>query len=313
MIGNESCLEYWEYKKGEISQSFKSQPVPNEISRVVISGANEKASVFMAQGAQIRGFTRKGKEFFKLDTNHTEQIAQLHVQGMSLWSAGAYTLNCYASSNNSIQDKYYYLCDDKINEMVVTQLVPEHQESSAILACNDGSIKVISDGGKLLYSTVLDAAPMTIALVEDEESVAKAKVICYGLQNGNIGAAELGLDESIILWEVELGGRAPVQILRVALIKDKPHVVLVRDDSTIEVHKFLEGQKTIGKAEQMFSIKEKEAITGIAVGNFTSAIRKEILISCFSGAIKTLVDKKHAKKLGTLTEDAINMSEAQLN
>ena len=51
----------------------------------------------------------------------------------------------------------------------------------------------------------------------------------------------------------------------------------------------------------------------IAVGNFTSAIRKEILISCFSGAIKTLVDKKHAKKLGTLTEDAINMSEAQLN
>ena len=63
----------------------------------------------------------------------------------------------------------------------------------------------------------------------------------------------------------------------------------------------------------MFSIKEKEAITGVAIGNITSAMRKEILISCFSGAIKTLLDKKHAKRLGTLTEDAINMTEAQLN
>ena len=45
-------------------------------------------------------------------------------------------------------------------------------------------------------------------------------MICYGLQNGNIGATELGIDESIILWEVELMGRAPVQILRVATIKE---------------------------------------------------------------------------------------------
>ena len=65
-------------------------------------------------------------------------------------------------------------------------------------------------------------------------------MICYGLQNGNIGATELGIDESIILWEMELMGRAPVQILRVATMKEQLHAVVVRDDSTIEVHKFLE-------------------------------------------------------------------------
>ena len=64
-----------------------------------------------------------------------------------------------------------------------------------------------------------------------------------------MGAVELGIDEAIILWEVELGGRAPVQILKVASIKDQPHVVVVRDDSTIEVHRLMEDQKTIGKAE----------------------------------------------------------------
>ena len=87
---------------------------------------------------------------------------------MNLWSAGVYTLNCYASSNNTIQDKYYFLCDDKINDMIVTQLLPDHVESSVILACNDGSLKVVSDQGKLLYQTILDAAPMSISLFEDE-------------------------------------------------------------------------------------------------------------------------------------------------
>ena len=73
MIGNEKMLEYWEYKKGELTQSFKTEePFPNEISRVVISGNEEKASVFLAQGAQIRGLTKRGKDFFKLDTSHTE-------------------------------------------------------------------------------------------------------------------------------------------------------------------------------------------------------------------------------------------------
>ena len=123
--------------------------------------------------------------------------------------------------------------------MIVTQLVPDHANSSVILACNDGSLKVISDQGKLIDQTILDAAPMSISLIEDQESQTNAKIICYGLQNGNIGAVELGHDEAILLWEVDLTGRAPVQILKVASIKDKPHVVVVRDDSTIEVHKFL--------------------------------------------------------------------------
>ena len=71
---------------------------------------------------------------------------------MNLWSAGAYTLNCYTSSNNSIADKYYFLCDDIINDMLVTSLDPESQtDSSVVLACNDSTLKVISDEGKLLY------------------------------------------------------------------------------------------------------------------------------------------------------------------
>ena len=149
VVGNLKTLQYWEYKKGEFVQSYESpQPFANEISRVVISGANEKAAVFLATGSQIKGVTRRGKEFFKLDTSHTEQIMHLHVLGSNLWSAGSYTLNCYASSNNTIADKYFFVCDDKINDMIVHHCDLSKRgsvEPYVILACNDSSIKVIND------------------------------------------------------------------------------------------------------------------------------------------------------------------------
>lgn len=73
IIGNLHSLQYWEYKKGEFVPSFESaEPYANEISRVVVSGAQDKAAVFLAIGSQIKGVTKRGKEFFKLDTSHTE-------------------------------------------------------------------------------------------------------------------------------------------------------------------------------------------------------------------------------------------------
>lgn len=239
--------------------------MPKDISRVVISGTADKASVFIAVGVQIRGMTKKGKEFFKLDTSHTETISQLHVEGMNLWSAGAYTLNCYASKNNSIADKYFFICEDVINDMVVTSLNPQAEvgsrESLVALACNDSTIKAISEDGKLMYQTVLDAAPITLSLVNNEDTAGKlaSTIICYGLTNGNIGAIELGRDEAIVLWEVNCSAdqrKAPVSIVQVATLKESLHLVVVRDDSTIEVHKFLERESTVGEAELVFTIKE---------------------------------------------------------
>ena len=48
--------------------------------RVMISIASEeKFSIFYSIGQNIRGVTKKGKEFFKFDTSHTEAITSLHV------------------------------------------------------------------------------------------------------------------------------------------------------------------------------------------------------------------------------------------
>ena len=74
VVGDSKTLQYWEYKKGELQNTFTSEPFSYEVSRVVISGTADKASVFVASRSQIKGFTKRGKEFFKLDSSHTDAI-----------------------------------------------------------------------------------------------------------------------------------------------------------------------------------------------------------------------------------------------
>ena len=82
----------------------------------------DKPSVFIAASSQIRGFTVKGKEFFKLDTSHSEMIRHIYVQGIDLWSTGLHTLNCYTSAGGKIVDKYYYMSDETIAAMDVATI-----------------------------------------------------------------------------------------------------------------------------------------------------------------------------------------------
>lgn len=101
---------------------------------MVISGTAQKFSVFFACGQTIKGLTKKGKEFFKIETSHTETIKSLHVSGQNLWSAGEYILNCYESVSNKILDKYFYICEDRINDMIVTS-VSGQMVLNPVIAC----------------------------------------------------------------------------------------------------------------------------------------------------------------------------------
>jgi hypothetical protein len=48
VVGDARTLQYWEYKKGELQKTFESEELSGDISRVTISGAGEKASVFLS-------------------------------------------------------------------------------------------------------------------------------------------------------------------------------------------------------------------------------------------------------------------------
>lgn len=84
--------------------------------------------------------------------------------------------------------------------------------------------------------------------------------------------------------------------------------MLAREDGTIEVH-HVDGQ--FREATLVYEVRESETVTGLNVGFVTNAAKKEILYTCFSGAVKSLVDRKAAKKFGANTEDALTNAQAK--
>ena len=121
--------------------------------------------------------------------------------------------------------------------MVVTDIEPD--KWNPVLACQDSSIKVLDDNGQLLYKVTLEAPVVCLSLLKWKTS-RNSPMICFGLKNGNIGALELKGDESIVLWEVDCAeeGKAPCAFVEVTTLKDELHLVVARDDGSIEIYWF---------------------------------------------------------------------------
>ena len=111
---------------------------------------------------------------------------------------------------------------------------------------------------------------------------------------------------------------AAISHIKVAQLRENQpeSCILVREDSSIEIYKFTgRADQPIGIQEPVlvFETKDSEAITGCVIGHVTSAARREILFTCYSGDIKSLVDRRQARKLGAATEDLSKMTDAQIN
>ena len=104
--------------------------------------------------------------------------------------------------------------------------------------------------------------------------------------------------------------------VKVAQLKEgqPPCCIVIREDSALEIYKFnpaRQGQQ-MGSSSPIlvFETKDSETITGCVIGNVTSAARREVLFTCYSGAVKSLVDRKQAKKIGATTEDTNQLTDA---
>jgi hypothetical protein len=64
---------------------------------------------------------------------------------------------------------------------------------------------------------------------------------------------------------METGESTPISFVQIAIIKEKQHLVVVRQDSQIELYHFDEVQAT-----QVFKTKEEDTITGLVVGHVAS-------------------------------------------
>jgi hypothetical protein len=73
-------------------------------------------------GHEISGINKKGKEFFKFNTNLAEVVTTMHVADSLIWTGGEYTYNIF----NDGKDAGFYMCGDKINDLACAYITRDH-------------------------------------------------------------------------------------------------------------------------------------------------------------------------------------------
>lgn len=66
---------------------------------------------------QIRGLTKKGKEFYRFTTNLTEQLRTLHVCDSSVWVTGEFLVTEFQDS----KEVQFYTAPDRIHDADVSR------------------------------------------------------------------------------------------------------------------------------------------------------------------------------------------------
>uniref|UniRef100_A0A8C2IZS0 Bardet-Biedl syndrome 7 n=1 Tax=Cyprinus carpio TaxID=7962 RepID=A0A8C2IZS0_CYPCA len=261
-------------KKGEAVPVFKSLP-GQKISRLELGGAlgTPQEKIFVSSGSEVRGYTKKGKQFLTFEANLTESINAMHVLGADLFVCASYIYNHYCDC----KDQDYFLSGDKINDVLclpvetVGRIVP-------ILACQDRVLRVLQVGG--------------------EE-------VLYGTADGKLGLVQITKSGPITSWELDnekkKGGVLCVDTFDI--VGDGVKDILVgRDDGTVEVYGLDSSNEPTLRFENVLS----ESVTSIQGGCVGKEMYDEVLATTYTGWVSGLTTEPQQMVAGP--GDEIKMS-----
>eukprot|EP00741_Cyanophora_paradoxa_P006490 tig00001003_g6283.t1 len=285
-------------KKGQLQTVFKTQPTGKEVNRLELGGARgDKTKIFTSSGSTIRGVTKKGKEFFKFQTNLTETINSLYVEDVNIWTAGEFVYNVFVDCN----DKNYYMAGDRINDMIVDVVSGDPSNVGGydgVLGCQDRFIRVIQ-GSNLFYECALDGACNALARYTprrrvgpdgddvDEDTpdpAAKQREVLYGTDNGLVGVVQMDAVGIKKGWKIANTKRlGAVQcVAAYDLTEDgRNDVVVGRDDGSVEVYCF----DVSDEPRLVFSKNVAESVTALDVGVVQNPPYREIVLSTYGGKV----------------------------
>ncbi|GFQ74385.1 bardet-Biedl syndrome 7 protein homolog [Trichonephila clavata] len=288
-------------KKNEIQTFFKTLP-GSKIMRLELGGAigTAKDKIFVASGGEVKGYTRKGKQFLRFDTNMTEPIKSMHISGNDLFVCGNFIFNHYYEC----QDQNYYLSVDSINDMIcldmdkVGTIVP-------ILACQDRILRVLKESN-CLYEIEIAGPPSTLALYQNDGGDTGEDLL-YGTTDGKVGLVSVGRAACTHRWEIpnnkKHGGILSIDNYDITGdgIKD---LIIGRSDGLIEVYGYDEAENPVPR----FTYNCGESVTSVNGGVVGSAGYDELLITTYTGWIFGLSSEPADKRLDPnyllISEDA---------
>uniref|UniRef100_A0A6Q2YKU6 Bardet-Biedl syndrome 7 protein homolog n=2 Tax=Esox lucius TaxID=8010 RepID=A0A6Q2YKU6_ESOLU len=278
-------------KKGEAVPVFKTLP-GQKIARLDLGGAigTPQEKIFVCAGSEVKGFTKKGKQFLSFEANLTESINAMHVSGADLFVCASYIYNHYCDC----KDQDYYLSGDKINDIVclpaenLGRIVP-------VLACQDRVLRVLK-GSELLYDIEVPGPPCVLELY-NRDGGTNGEDILYGTIDGKLGLIRITDSSSSSKWEIgnekKKGGVLCMDTFDIMGdgVKD---ILVGRDDGTVEVYGFDCSNEPTLRFEHVLS----ESITSIQGGCVGKESYDEVLTATYTGWVTGLTTEPQQAEAG---------------
>ncbi|XP_041050183.1 Bardet-Biedl syndrome 7 protein isoform X2 [Carcharodon carcharias] len=286
-------------KKGEAVPVFKTLP-GQKVSRLELGGAigTPQEKIFISVGSEVRGFTKKGKQFLSFETNLTEIIRAMYVSGADLFLCANYIYNHYCDC----KDQDYYLSSDKINDIICLP-VEKVGHITPILACQDRVLRVLK-GSDLLYEVEVPGTPKVLAL-HNGNGGDSGEDLLYGTSDGKLGLVQITKSSPLHRWEIanekKRGGALCVDYYDI--LGDGVKELLVgRDDGIVEIYGFDNNNEPILRFEHTLS----ESITSIQGGCVGKEGYDEVLTATYTGWVMGLTTEPARREAGLSDDLKIN-------
>eukprot|EP01041_Mallomonas_annulata_P002961 gene2961-5812_t len=317
IAGDDSgTLSCYEFKKGEPQNVFQVKPFEGPITSVALGGTSQK------RDKRIVGYTKKGKDFFKLTSSLTETILNITVDDTKIWTGCEYIYNLYDNG----QDTAFYMCRHQINSLIVERITTDH-EFDVLLGCQDSCIRFIQ--GSQLGREVPVAAPVTsIRSMRNPEQVKQGYIgIVYGTETGALGLIDMGKTNSKNQWLIQDGPeKSSVNSIFVHdLLKDGTNTIMIgRNDGRLEVYvPNTEPNSDSDAPVKAFTRDVGESIRALECGAVNNPDNNEVVVAGYSGKIvsytteqvlKRAVDDKHGRSTHSVnTENRMKILKLEID
>ncbi|XP_026796152.3 Bardet-Biedl syndrome 7 protein [Pangasianodon hypophthalmus] len=286
-------------KKGEAVPVFRSLP-GQKISRLELGGAlgTPQEKIFVCSGSEVRGYTKKGKQFLSFEANLTESINAMRVSGADLFVCASYIYNHYCDC----KDQDYFLSGDKINDMACLP-VETVGRTVPVLACQDRVLRILQ-GSELLYDFEISGPPSVLEL-HNRDGGKDGEEVLYGTADGKLGLVQLTRSAPVPKWEVDnekkKGGVLCIDTFDI--LGDGVKDILVgRDDGTVEIY----GLDNSNEPTLRFESVLTESVTSIQGGCVGKESYDEVVTATYTGWVSGLTTEPQQMEAGP--GDEVKMS-----
>ncbi|CAF1583092.1 unnamed protein product [Adineta ricciae] len=282
-------VQLFSIRKKDTSTIFKTAP-GKRINRIELGGRLGEIPdrIFVAAENEVKGYSKKGKQFYAFDTNINEPIRCMSILGSSLYTCTETTYTHYIESKET--DTVTFAA--KMNDIVV---LPLPIQAMPVVACQDRLLRPLHKSS-VLYDAEVPGIPTTLILSNKNGGPTKSEVV-YGTSDGRLGQLEIGSISANSKWEIanpkHLSGISAIDFYDI-LADGVPDMIVAREDGTVEVYNF----ETTDEPVLKFTFNGTESITNIEGGVVGNPNYDELICCTYQGWIFGLTTQPLQNDLG---------------